>query len=371
MAVPPPIQRTTFFLIFVAAFLMLAGVLWPFWTQLFLAFLLASVFHPAYSRLCAPTRPWVAASLICLLITLCVFLPLWLCIGALTAEIPKAIQLARRNDLLALLQQTLQNSDLLHRLEAVLAEFGIRLDIERLPAMLTDFATTIGLFLYNQVSGWAANIVRFILQFVIVIIGVFFLLIEFERLISFFLRLSPLPETQNRILIDRFSTMSGAILIGNSLSGLIQGLCGGIYFALMGLVSPVLWGAVMAVLAFMPIVGVGLVLLPTALILWVKGHLWQALLTLLFYMTISFLVDYVFKPKYVGDQANLPPLLVLLSILGGMSLTGLMGIIYGPLAVTAFFTVIDMYVREYQPYVDNRSPAVRDETGVGEEKKIP
>ena len=90
---------------------------------------------------------------------------------------------------------------------------------------------------------------------------------EYDRLTNFLLRLSPLPESQNRFLIARFSTISGAILIGNSLSGLIQGICGGLYFAAMGLISPVLWGAVMAVVAFMPIVGIGLVLLPTALIL--------------------------------------------------------------------------------------------------------
>ena len=57
-ASPPPLQRITFALIFVAAMLMLGMVLKPFWTQLFLAFLLASVFHPAYNRLCTRIRPW-------------------------------------------------------------------------------------------------------------------------------------------------------------------------------------------------------------------------------------------------------------------------------------------------------------------------
>lgn len=355
MAAPPPlIQRITFLLIFLAASLMLGLVLWPFWTQLFLAFLLASVFHPAYIRLSARTRPWIAACLTCLLITLCVFLPLLFCIGALSAEIPGVIQLAKDNDVLVLLRQSLQNNSLVHRADSLLASFGIHMDLNRLPGLITDLSTTIGVFIYNQVSGWAANILRFILQFLIVITGVFFLLIEFDRLTGFLLRLSPLPESQNRFLIERFSTISGAILIGNSLSALIQGICGGIYFAAMGLISPVLWGSVMAVVAFMPIVGIGLVLLPTALILYLKGHGWQALATMLFYLILTFAVDYLFKPKFVGEQAHLPPLLVLLSIIGGMSVSGVMGIIYGPLAVTAFLTLADMYVLEYQPYFDHR-----------------
>ena len=351
-AAPPPIQRRTFAFMFLAAFLLLGLVLWPFWNQLFLAFLLASVFHPAYTWICAKTRPWLAACLTCLLITLCVFLPLLFCIGTISAEIPGVIQLGKQNDILVLLQQTLKNNTLISRANTFLTGFGINVELDKLPGLITNLSTTIGLFLYNQISAWAADIMRFIFQFCILIAGVFFLLIEFDRLTAFMSKLSPLPETQNQLLIRRFSTISGAILIGNSLSGLIQGVCGGIYFAAMGFISPVLWGAMMAVVAFMPIVGVGLVLLPTALILYLKGYGWQALVTVVFYLLLSFSVDYLFKPRFVGTQAQLPPLLVLLSIIGGMSVFGLMGIIYGPLAVAAFLTLTDIYFREYQSYFE-------------------
>lgn len=357
MAPPPTIQRVTFLLIFSLACLMLGVVLWPFWTQLFLAFLLATVFHPAYLRMTAVIRPWLAGCLTCIVITFCVFLPMLFCIGALSAEIPGVIQLAKQNDLLVLLQQTLQTNPQVHRVVEFLAGLGIQLDIDRLPEMITKFSTTVGLFLYNQISSLAADIMRFILQFCIVITGVFFLLIEFDRLTDFLLRLSPLPEIQNRFLIERFSSISGAILIGNTLSGLIQGVVGGMYFAMLGYISPVLWGAVMAVVAFMPIVGIGLVLLPTAVILYLKGHSWQALFALLCYLLLSFSIDYLFKPKFVGNQAQLPPLLVLLSIIGGISMCGLMGIIYGPLALTAFLTLADMYFREYQPYFEHSDGA--------------
>jgi len=356
-ATPPPMQRRTFVLMFFAAFLMLGLVLWPFWNQLFLAFLLASVFHPAYTWIGARTRPWVAAGLTCLLITLCVFLPLLFCIGAISAEIPGVIQLGKENDVLVLLQQTLKNNTLISRANTLLAGFGIDVQIDKLPGLITNLTTSIGRFLYNQISAWAADIMRFIFQFCILIAGVFFLLIEFDRLTEFMIKLSPLPETQNRFLIRRFSTISGAILIGNSLSGLIQGVCGGMYFAAMGYISPVLWGAFMAVAAFMPIVGVGLVLLPAALILYLKGYGGQALMMVVFYLLLSFSVDYLFKPRFVGVQAQLPPLLVLLSIVGGMSIFGLMGIIYGPLAVAAFLTLADIYFREYQPYFEQASDA--------------
>jgi len=335
---------------------MLGLVLWPFWTQLFLAFLLASVFYPVYSRLNSAIRPWGAATLTCLLITLCIFFPLLFCIGALSVEIPAMITLIKGNEILSLFQNDLHSKSLIHQGQTLLGELGVYFNLDRLTGLIAELSTTAALFIYNQVSGWATNILRFVLQFVIVIIGVFFLLIEFDRLINFLLRLSPLPASQNRSLIARFSSISGVLLIGNSLSGVLQGICGGIYFAAMGLTSPVLWGSVMAVVAFMPIVGVGLVLLPAALILLLTGNSWQALSTVLFYLLLTFIVDYLIKPRFIGNQAKLPPLLVLLSIIGGMSLSGLIGIIYGPLTVTAFFTLVDMYLLEYQPYFDYREP---------------
>ncbi|ADW16634.1 protein of unknown function UPF0118 [Desulfobulbus propionicus DSM 2032] len=350
----PPLQRITFLFIFLLALLMLGVVLWPFWNQLFVAFFLASIFHPAYSRLSSKTRPWVAAALTCTLITLCVFLPLMYCIKSISAEIPAVIQLGRRTDIFALLQQTLQNSTLIQRTGELLADFGINFEVANIPELMTRLLTTAGLFASRQVSTWATDIMRFFFDFCILIVCIYFLLIEYHRLTAFLLKLSPLPEAQNRLLIDKFSSIAGTILIGNGLSGLIQGVLGGIFFAAMGLVSPVLWGVVMGVLAFLPILGVGLVLLPTTLIFFLKGKFWQAVVTLVFYLFLTVFIEYMFKPKFVGAQAQLPPILVLLSIIGGMSISGVLGIIYGPLAVTAFLTLSDMYVREYQPYLDSR-----------------
>lgn len=104
----------------------------------------------------------------------------------------------------------------------------------------------------------------------------------------------------------------------------------------------------MAILAFLPILGIGLVLLPTAILLAVNGSIGQAVITLIFYITVSFSVEYIVKPKLVGDHVKMHTLLVFLSIIGGMSVFGVLGIIYGPLIVTAFLTLSDLYILEYR-----------------------
>ncbi|NOQ47184.1 MAG: AI-2E family transporter, partial [Desulfobulbaceae bacterium] len=125
----------------------------------------------------------------------------------------------------------------------------------------------------------------------------------------------------------------------------------GVFFAILGLKSPVLWGAVMAVLAFLPIFGIGLILLPTAAILLISGHLGQAIITVIFYIILSFTVEYLLKPKFVGGQVKMHTLLVFLAIIGGMSMFGVLGIIYGPLIVTAFLTLSEIYLKEYKSFL--------------------
>jgi len=146
--------------------------------------------------------------------------------------------------------------------------------------------------------------------------------------------------------------MGSAILLGNGLGGLIQGILGGIVFAFFGFRSPFLWGVIMALLAFLPIVGVGVVFLPAALYLILQGRLAAGIFFIVFYVVLSGGIEYLFKPKLVGKRLQMHTLLVFLSIIGGLKLFGILGIIYGPLVVTAFLTLSDIYESSYRRIVE-------------------
>ncbi|MCI5222371.1 MAG: AI-2E family transporter, partial [Candidatus Electrothrix sp. AR4] len=153
--------------------------------------------------------------------------------------------------------------------------------------------------------------------------------------------------------LNKFLEISGVILVGNGISGVFQGVMGGVFFSILDINSPILWAGVMAILAFLPIFGIGLVLIPTSAILLLNGSPTQAALTFIFYVVLSFTVEYLLKPKFVGNQVKMHTLLVFLAILGGMSIFGVLGIIYGPLVVTAFQTLSDIYLKEHLPKIEN------------------
>ncbi|MFZ5758118.1 MAG: AI-2E family transporter [Thermodesulfobacteriota bacterium] len=350
---PSPMVLVYFLALLLLATLLMGWLLWPFLSIIILSYLLASIFDPVYIFLHKRLSANLASLLTCSLIFLLIFVPLLFFIGALSSEAYALFQLTKGTNLAEKFREFVEESALLARMKVLLEGYGIHLRFAELGAELSRFGASIALFVYNQASSWAANILHFIFQFFMMILIIFFLLIDRHRLLAYLTRLSPLPEDHERKLIGKFEQISRAILIGNGICGVIQGVIGGIIFTLWGFSSPVLWGVLMGVLAFLPIVGIGLVMLPAALFLLLQGKMGQGLAMGLIYMLLSYTVEYLLKPKLVGGQVKMHMLLVLLAIIGGLQLLGLMGIIYGPLIVTGFLTLAEIYMANYDSCVKN------------------
>ena len=109
----------------------------------------------------------------------------------------------------------------------------------------------------------------------------------------------------------------------------------------------------MAILAFLPIIGIGAVFLPTVVFLFLKGRLAASIFFLVFYLLLSGGVEYLLKPRVVGKRVQMHTLVVFLSIIGGLKLFGILGIIYGPLIATAFLTLTEIYHASYQRLIEH------------------
>jgi predicted PurR-regulated permease PerM len=340
-----------FLLLFLLSILLMGRLLWPFFSILVLSFLLAGIFQPVYAFINRRFSPGFSSFITCLLIIVLVFVPLMIFVGALSQEAYNLYQMGKTANLGASLKTMLHQNPYLVRAQEMLKGLGISLDPAEASKMLSGLASDAGLFIFKQARSWAANVMIFLFDFFMMILTIYFLLIDQERLIDFFLRLSPLPDEQERQLIDKFKEITGAVLVGNGVCGLIQGVLGGAAMVALGFGKPILWGGVMTILAFLPVFGIGLVLIPAALVLLLQGKAALALATLIFYAALSFSVEYLLKPKLVSRQVQMHTMLVFLAIMGGLSLFGFLGIIYGPLIVSAFLTMTEIYLGNYGRYV--------------------
>lgn len=336
-----------FLFVFLISIFFFGRLLWPFWSILVLSFLLTNLFRPMYIFMARKMPESLSSVLTCLLIIAIVFIPLIFFVFALTDEALNLYSWGRDSRVGLKLQIFLQESPIILQLQDQLKEVGFQFDPSQVTETFSYLVKKGGLMLYNQASGWAANVLQFLFLFCMMILVIFFLLIDQPKLIAYMIRLSPLPEDENHLLIEKFQEIANAILKGNGICGMIQGILGGSMFSILGLNSPLLWGSIMAILAFLPIFGIGLVLIPTSGILILSDRMTEGIFLFVFYIILSFSIEYIVKPKMVGNEVKMHTLLVFLSIIGGLSVYGILGIIYGPLIITAFLTLSDIYLKRY------------------------
>ena len=103
-----------------------------------------------------------------------------------------------------------------------------------------------------------------------------------------------------------------------------------------------------SIFAFLPLIGIGIVTVPSTIYLIATEKYWTAAIFFGFCSTMSLLVENVLKTKLIGDQMKMHNLLIFLSILGGIGTFGIIGILYGPLLVMLFLTFVELYQRNYK-----------------------
>jgi len=341
-----------FLALFLVSCFLLGWLLWPFLSIIVLAAVITGIFNPIFRYLNRKLSPIVSSLITCLIIFLVLFIPVSVFVGILATEAYDLYLTAKDAVLSNPLKDLLENSKIVEEINHILSNFGITITGDELNKGIAELGKAVGLFLYEQARSMTANVFNFVVYFFFMLLIVFYLLIDSHRLATFIVKLSPLPDNQDEKLIEKFKDMAGAILIGNGLGALIQGTLGGAVFAMFGFDSPFLWGVIMGLMAFLPIVGIGIVFIPSAIYLFLLGRPAAGIFFIVFYILLSGGIEYFFKPKLVGKRVQMHTLLVFLSIIGGLKLFGILGIIYGPLVVTAFLTLTDIYESSYQRIVE-------------------
>ncbi len=341
-----------FLALFIGSAFLLGWLLWPFVSVIVLGAFVTSLFKPVYRFINRKWSPNFSSLITCILIFFILFVPTVFFVGILSKEAYGLYLTGKSSAVSDQFQTLFQNSKFIEKANVLLSHLGIDITGDQLNQAVSELGKTVGLFLYQQASAIASNILKFFVYFFFMLLVIYYLLIDGDRLITFIADLSPLPDNQDYELIHKFKDMAGAVLIGNGFCGLLQGVVGGIVFGLFGIKSPYMWGVIMALLAFLPIIGIGIIFIPTAGYLILKGRIAAGIFFIVFYIFLSGGVEYLLKPKLVGQQVQMHTLLVFFSIIGGLKLFGILGIIYGPLVATAFLTLTDIYYASYQKQVE-------------------
>lgn len=236
------------------------------------------------------------------------------------------------------------NKDLLQTIQTFNDRFDLKIDVQEvLQTQIAPAIKNLGLFIYEQIGGLLSSAINLLISFFIMLLTIFYILRDGEQLGKFFLDLKLFQNTQGIHVFKVFKDTGRAILFGSILAALAQGILGGLAFFMFGLGAPVFWGAIMAFLALIPLLGPFVIFLPATVYLFITATTTKAVLFLLFNLIFVSTVDNLIKPKVIGDRIDIHPFFIFISILGGIKLFGLLGFIYGPLIAAMFLVLLEIY----------------------------
>ena len=311
-----------------------------------LAAIAAALATPLYDRLRGSAllrrlrRPQnAAAGLTIVLVLVVILVPL---IGLLSIVADQAIGVSQ--SAIPWIQEQAQRPDAFDDLvERVPLLEAVRPYKARVLEKAGELASALGGFLARQLANLTRGAVTFVFHLFVMLYAMFFLLRDGRGLLARIRALSPLPAEDKRRLLDRFVSVSRATLKGTLVIGLVQGALGGLALWAAGIPSPVFWGAMIVVLSCIPGVGPALVWIPAFVYLALTGRGAAAAVFAAWFILVVGLIDNFLRPRLVGQDTQLPDLLILLSTLGGIAALGPAGLVIGPIAAALFVTIWDIF----------------------------
>lgn len=202
---------------------------------------------------------------------------------------------------------------------------------------------SLGTWLFQALSGTIGGTVLLLFQFFVFLYTMFFMLKDGKGMLDRALAYLPLPAEDQRMLVDRFVSVTRATLRGTLLIGALQGTLSGLAFWAIGIPGALFWGTVMIVLSIIPGIGGALVWVPAAIYLLAVRSVGKAVFLLVFCGLVVGFLDNLLRPRLVGRDTQLGELFVFFSTMGGILMFGPLGFIVGPIVAALFVTVWSMY----------------------------
>lgn len=195
----------------------------------------------------------------------------------------------------------------------------------------------------GSITGIFATTAKVAVFAILGLIAFFYFLKDGKNFVDILLRISPLQHEYDEKILNTMEKAINSIIRGSLVVAIVQGLMTGIGFWIFGVPNPALWGSVTVIAALVPTVGTGLVTIPAVIFLLVGGHTFAGVGLLVWGLAGVGLIDNLLGPILIGRGVNIHPFLIILAVLGGLSFFGLAGFLLGPLVLSLFFALSELY----------------------------
>jgi predicted PurR-regulated permease PerM len=221
-----------------------------------------------------------------------------------------------------------------------IAAEGVNVD---LASLVQQGVSRAGEYMAGELGAVIRNIVVFLFESFVMLFALFYFLKDGDSIMVRFRHFLPFEESMTERMLAEARDLIFASVTTSLVIAAVQGvICGGA-FALVGLGSAIFWGVVMGFLSLLPVVGAWPVWIPAALWLFSTGHWGRAVILIGLCGALGAGIDNVLRPVLLGGRASLNGLLVFISVLGGIAVFGVLGVVLGPIVVASAVGILDVY----------------------------
>lgn len=308
----------------------------PFLSALILSVTLAIIFNPLYGRVLKfSIGSRSIASLLTILLILIIFLIPITFFGVRVFNQAHSIyiQLSTNEETNTLQKLSTSIENTVNRISP---RTSLSIDIK-------DISDQFFRFIVNNIGSIFSSIARVFTMFLLSLLTLYYLFKDGLKFKDKLFKLSPLPNAHNETIFSKLKLAVNSVIRGYLIIAAIQGALAGIGFAIFGVPNAAFWGLTTMVSALVPIFGTSLVVFPAVAYLYFTGSTAASFGLLIWALTAVGLIDNFLGPKLIGRSANIHPLFILLSVLGGVAVFGPIGFLIGPIALSLLFALLEIY----------------------------
>ncbi len=329
-----------FFLL--AVFLIFLMIIRDFIIPLTIGTIFATVLYPFMKKLESwRMRPWLAAIVVIFLFSVSFLLPIGILVfkGVMAAisaiqSIQDKVSLEGNSISIDSVFNFLGLDSLLDKVDTLLPFSQTEINDMILKAMKAS-----GLYLSGVAQGIVANLPGFMLSTFIILVTVYFLLLDGKRTLQFIRENSFFEQRRTEQLFESMSSLCSSVVIASIAAGAVHAALMGLACLVTKTANPFLWALVTFFASFLPVVGTAPVLIFMILRSFMAGNNSSGIVFMVAALFIG-IADNVVRPLVLRGKSEMHPLVGFIAAFGGLTSMGFYGLFIGPVVAGLFFQIL-------------------------------
>jgi predicted PurR-regulated permease PerM len=319
-------EKRIIFIFILIILAIIIALFYPYLNSIILSFTLWIIFNPVFNKILKIFKNKTFSAALMILIVFCIiFIPLFFIFLNLLKEV----------------QQNILSGDFNFREFSsnrfyFLNQFNINIDIKNyLLKFLDKFISSLG----NIFSGALETGFNIFLSLFIL----FYLFKDIDKFKEFTFKISPLSYKTTQKILDNLDITIKSIVYGFLVVAFIQGFLAAIGFYIFGVKGAIILGILAMFASLVPTFGTALITTPVAFYLFLRSDFIGGVGMLAWGFLVVGSIDNFIRPYLIGKKSKIASVFVLLSVLGGISVFGIMGFVLGPLIFSMLLALIEIY----------------------------